>query len=562
MLAAAGVGSWHCASGSSAKRRLPPAAIVNQSIEGLSTSAARVSPDAHGSVTMKRLLSIAVLLAAGCQAIPVPLSQTVRSQTPTGAAGPAEGATAVEAPAAPDPAAPEPAGVAAGERTAAPESPERLTLDAAIATALERNPDLVTLRQDVPVNRAALQAARVYPYNPSVTVGVDPLAEEAGGHQASVKNAVVLTQTFELAHQTRHRVRAAAADVSRAESSVLESEVQNVAETERRFFAALYERQLFEDTRSLAELDEKLLEVLKRRFQAGQATAADVALARIEARSARQQAQLAEVALQEALRALRRHLGLEEKAGTEPVGRLDQWRWVPARAALAAASGNPPAQDAAQGEEGPDAGDASQHDAEDASYGSAALESLVARRPDVQAALAELRAAGAQWSLARASRVPNLTFGPTYERDESRTLFVGLEVQMDVPVVNTGREVVWQRQAEFRRKQVALEQLRVKARLEIQSALERYERARATVEEFRRQAGDGLDGEVGQITDLFVAGETDLLTVYAARGKVLQARKSYLDALGELAQATADLTAATAIPYDDLLALNPQTPRE
>lgn len=493
---------------------------------------------------MKRLFPIAVLLAAGCQALPVSLYQEVRLQTPPGSAAAPDSDTTPEPPAMPsEPAEPASPPVAAGRPAAAPEAPQPLTLDAAVATALEHNPDLVTLRQDVPVNWAALQAAGVYPYNPSVSVDVAPLAQDAAGQQLSVKNAVALTQTIELAHQRRHRVRAAAADVTRAQSSVLESEVQNVAETQRRFFAALYQRQLFEVTRSLADLDEKLLEVLKRRFQAGQSSAADVALARIEARSARQQAQLAEVALGDAQRALRRHLGAEEQTAVEPAGRLEQWRWLPAAEALAAVE---------QEEDG----------VADGSEGGLSVETLVAGRPDVRAAQADLRAAQAQWCLARASRMPNLTFGPTYERDESRTLFVGLQVQMDVPVVNTGRAVVCQRQAEFRRKQVALEQLRVKARLEIQTALARHERARAIVAEFTAEAGVGLDAEVGQITDLFVAGQADLLTVYAARGKVLQAHKNYLDALSELAQATADLTAATAIPYDDLLALNPQTPRK
>jgi outer membrane protein TolC len=157
-----------------------------------------------------------------------------------------------------------------------------------------------------------------------------------------------------------------------------------------------------------------------------------------------------------------------------------------------------------------------------------------------------------------ASRVPNVSLGPRYERDESRTLFAGLELQVDVPVINTGRETVWQGETEVRRKQVALEQLRIKARLEIESAVERYERARAIVEQFRPGAAGELDQEVARVADLFLAGQTDLLTLYSIRGKVLQSQRDYLDALNQLAQAAADLTAATATPYTALATLNPQ----
>ena len=53
------------------------------------------------------------------------------------------------------------------------------------------------------------------------------------------------------------------------------------------------------------------------------------------------------------------------------------------------------------------------------------------------------------------------------------------------------------------------------------------------------------------------AGEVDFLRVFTARTSLLQLRRAHLDALNELAQAAANLTAVTGLPPDALLAEQP-----
>ena len=97
--------------------------------------------------------------------------------------------------------------------------------------------------------------------------------------------------------------------MNRTRWGIAEAELRSVAETERRFFAVLYRRKLQELRKRLADLNEELLGVLRRRYEAGQATAADVALAEMEARSSRQQADLEEIALRFARLDLQAYLG-------------------------------------------------------------------------------------------------------------------------------------------------------------------------------------------------------------------------------------------------------------
>ena len=78
-------------------------------------------------------------------------------------------------------------------------------------------------------------------------------------------------------------------------------------------------------TARLAELNEELLGVLQRRFQAGQATASDVALGAIEARAARQQAALATAALRAAELDLQVYLGVPAGSRFGVAGDIRNW---------------------------------------------------------------------------------------------------------------------------------------------------------------------------------------------------------------------------------------------
>ncbi|MBI3464960.1 MAG: TolC family protein, partial [Planctomycetes bacterium] len=408
------------------------------------------------------------------------------------------------------------AGWNAGSRSQAgvfPASAFRLTLNEAIHTALAKNPDLVALRRSEAVSVAALEVARTYPFNPQVSVDVRPFTREAGGESAAVLVATSVLQEIELAHQGRYRERAGSEELERTRRSILQAEIATMAQTEQRFFAALYQRERHELAESLAELNQEMLEVLERRFEAGQASATDVALARIQAASTRQQSELAWASYQAASVELRSQLGLSETATVEPMGDLGKWTWLPSPAGVTVA----------EDRTGKDTGTVGTE--------AKALANLVASRPDVLAAEAEVASARARLHLASAARVPNVKAGPVYEHDEAGTTFFGVEAQVLLPVINTGAPLVRQRQAELRQREVAWEQLQVKAKLEVRAAVERYEQARGVVERYGGDFSEGLAREVHRIEEQFAAGQADLIRVYSARTSMIQSRLMYLDSL-------------------------------
>ena len=57
-----------------------------------------------------------------------------------------------------------------------------------------------------------------------------------------------------------------------------------------------------------------------------------------------------------------------------------------------------------------------------------------------------------------------------------------------------------------------------------------------------------LADDVRRVEDQFKAGQADLVRVYAAHTALLQAERTVLDTLNELAQAAARVTETTGIP--------------
>ncbi len=210
-----------------------------------------------------------------------------------------------------------------------------MSLSDALATGLSQNPDLVTIRGTANVGAAVIDVARVYPWNPFVQAQFSASRPSV----CSRDHAGQPGRRSELLRLADAAIRAGPpAALSRGgghrrlRPDALEHPAGgalNVTQTERLFFTALYQRQLRDlayDTETSAG---NLLEVVQRRFQAGIATAVEIANARVAARQSHRQLQLAEAAYQAALLALRQQLGLPANTPLNLAGDLTEYEWQP-----------------------------------------------------------------------------------------------------------------------------------------------------------------------------------------------------------------------------------------
>lgn len=410
-----------------------------------------------------------------------------------------------------------------------------LSLPEALAASLARNPDLTTLRGQLSVSQSMVDVAKAPIWNPFVQAQYfpngRPLVPNKPGEPASGAGQsnfyVWAMQRFELAHQRRYRTQSALAAVDQTQWSIFQGELLNVSQTVKLYFTALYQGELNDLATAGADLNDRLLRVVERRNKANLAVQSAVTTARIAARQSRRQAELAETAYQAALLALHQQLNIPMGAPLTLTDRLTDVRWLSVR------GGGRPVDEASLAAE------------------------LVEGRPDVMAARVGIQVAEANWRLAQAARVPDVQAGPIYETADDGTRYLGLRLQMDFPVRNTGGPLARERRQQVNQQALTYEQLRIKAGFEAQAAIAQYERVLEMAAKSAPEQADGGPADLQEITRMFEAGQADVLAVIAMQNTLLQERKIQLDVLNQLAQASAIVIQATGLPPSRLIAGRP-----
>jgi cobalt-zinc-cadmium efflux system outer membrane protein len=392
-----------------------------------------------------------------------------------------------------------------------------LDLETALRWTLQHNPNLVAVRQNLAVSAAALRVAQRWPtsLNPSVSVDMLPWVFEpaAGGGSNRLQPLVSVTwaQPIELGHRQAFREQIATAQYDQTQWNVLQAELQALVQTYRSHQTAVYRRQKSEVADRLAAFNRHLVDVLRRRMEANQAPAADVVLADVESQGASQKAAAAREEYFSALSALRQQIGNPDYAtSAEPVGDLECPEGV-----------TPGGEDAL-------------------------VDVAMRSSPEILLAEAQVGASRAALRLARADRIPIPSVGPHYEKDETGVSFYGITVSTPVPVWNGGRPLVVQRQAEYRRDCVALEQAQRRVTTQVKAALVRWNQAREAVSRTAERLAS-IKAQSARMERLFEANETDIIKLLQVRQRSIEAEDAYLDVVWQATQAYADLITPVGI---------------
>ncbi len=131
--------------------------------------------------------------------------------------------------------------------------------------------------------------------------------------------------------------------------------------------------------------------------------------------------------------------------------------------------------------------------------------------------------------------------------DEAAVQYVGFVLIAPIPIWNSGKPLVKQREAEHRRAVVAFEQAQLRVVAQVRAAVAKWNGARELVSESADLSTD-LKKEIVVLDRLFEAGQTDLTKLMQARQRLIQLENSRLDAVWAATQAQADLLLALGIP--------------
>ena len=368
-----------------------------------------------------------------------------------------------------------------------------LLLSEALTSAHERNPDLLSARQELNIARGRLVRAQ-YPnqFNPEISGGAAH-RHFADGPGSSTDFDLTLSQELEVAGQRSKRTEEAEKNLARIAQQVKDKERLVSAQVKDAFYRSLSLQKRFALFQEVETLNRRLRDIAASRFQAGDIAKMEVNVAEVRLGQTRKDTLVAGRDYRNALQELERLLGLE------PVGRL-----IP-RGQLAIR---------------PQSFEQNQ-----------LLQLAMENRPDLQAAIKEQQRVAAETALTRRLIAPNPTLQVFYRREEGGDMIAGGAVSFPLPLFDRKQAELTQLvgradQAKYERQSTEL-----RIQQEVLDALRSYETAREEVEVFETAVLDRAAENFQLIETAYHEGKIDLLQLVVVQNDLVNAQFSYVDSL-------------------------------
>ncbi len=384
------------------------------------------------------------------------------------------------------------------------EAPEPLTLARALELAA-RAPRLQARRAEIAEAQGRLGAAEVFPFDPAIDVEG---AARLGADETSADFEVGLSQALPLGGWRSHRTDAARAEVAAARARARADARRLAAEVHLAFVDAQTARALRSVAEAERDLATRLLEVARKRLDAGAGTQLELNVAAAE---------LARVGQRVA-----------QAIGDD----------VAARAALAQALGLPA--DALPTPEG----DVTAEAPAPAPLLPALLEEAATRRADLEALADAERAARARLEEARASSWPGITLRVFGGREENRDTLVGGGVELPLPVFDRNAGAVAEASAAAARATAEREIQRLDALREVVEAHARHEAAAEALRGLRAHLVGTFEESLALIEKSFAAGKATVSDVLLMRSAFFDAQRALVESAAAAARARVRLDVA------------------
>jgi cobalt-zinc-cadmium efflux system outer membrane protein len=388
----------------------------------------------------------------------------------------------------------------------------------AVSYALENNGELQALRQERGVCEAALTRAGLYP-NP--VLEAEGTTGELTGSPAENTLSVGISQEILTAGKRSKRLLAAEKELEGFDRQIDDAARRLAAEVKTAFYDLLLAQKKVELAERSHELSQRLVDVARLRFEAGDIPELEVNLSRVEA--SRSEAR---------------------KAGA-------QGEITPAKAKLLLLMGLSPEDEARitgslEGE---------------AMSGKTLVELkalALSSRPDFAALAAEKAKVEAEERLARAERMPNLTAGIAYQRENTAIDVAGeefkdldnlisLSLSMPIPLFDRNQGGI--REAAARKASAAARTVftRQSVEREVEAAHARLAAAEKTLLLYAIGIVPQLEENLKLVQEAYQVGEVGILTVIEEQKKFFEVNEGYLNALHARQTARIELEKAVGV---------------
>jgi outer membrane protein, heavy metal efflux system len=380
-----------------------------------------------------------------------------------------------------------------------------VSLDQAIEIAVENNPDLAAVANELTIAQSEIERANyISQFNPELLTEGD--YRYRSGRSNSQEWRGRLSQQLEIFGQPALRRRAAAIGYQGTQANVRNQVRLLTASVKMTFYEAIRERDRSELLKDLEKLDYRLFDAARARFEAGEIGQIDLNLSRVRYGESRR----AGIDAVEGYRLRRSSLGrlLGNAAGLEPEPRGDL-RIEPLKADL-----------------------------------TTLLATARANRPDTKAAQIQIARLQTEGQLNQRLALPNPTVGPLLGHEQTNERFVGLSIGLSLPIFNRRQAEATAIAGRLAQSRQQLRAIELNVEHEVRDAYSRYIAAlrglRASQEDVVGPARESF----GLLEEAFTAGKLDLLSVSVAERQAFEAQIGYLDAWFNLASARVSLDLA------------------
>jgi cobalt-zinc-cadmium efflux system outer membrane protein len=394
----------------------------------------------------------------------------------------------------------------------AAEAPVQITLEQALSEALNRNPTLSVERREIDIAKGTRRQAGIYPFNPEIEAsgGAGRAHDRVDTNESRgiTTQSVGISQTIWLKGQRGLRVRSAEAGVLRAQSLVQDAERQVVADTLRTYSDLLVSQERVNLAREILGVVRQVQDAAQKLFEGDAVPQLDVFRAEVEVRKAENRLVVEE-----------RTLGVAQRELALLIGRVVE---EPLRALAPSPVLAQPKGDI----------DALRNEA-------------FARRPDLNAALAAVKAGQAEVDLVNAERfLPELRVGLKYEaaRDFDAVGQSGLlTLSIPLPLFNRRDGDLDRARAEVARQEAQVELARRRIEKEVSTAVQQVAASREIADRYVESILPQQERNFRLLREAYAIGEIRITDVFVGQREFIGDREAYLEAVGALNAATAEL---------------------
>jgi cobalt-zinc-cadmium efflux system outer membrane protein len=378
---------------------------------------------------------------------------------------------------------------------------EFLTLEQALARARERASSVLSAQARVEEARARLGAA-------SRLLRENPEMDAAAGRWSSGSEKLDLgvIQNLDIGGRRSARIGIARAELVSSAADAENAVREALRDVTASFFRALQAQERLALAARAQSIAAEILEIARRRHEAGDVAVLDLNLAQVAEARARAGVRAARSAQALALGQLRTLLGFPAEQQLQLRGDLRGSR----------------------------------------RYDLAELLGKATDRPDIRALQSELEAANAEFQLGRALAWPELGLGGRYESEKGDHIVLGA-VRFTLPLFDRGQGARAVAGARARRLELELERARRAVLTEVHTAFEVYDQQRAAVEELEQNALRVLEENESLSRESYQAGQISLAELLIVRREIQETRSDYLSRLLDAAVAAADLEASAGV---------------